>query len=335
MSFNATDDNLVLVAPRPVRLAASFSPVLATRTNSAAFRMLSATPTETLDRLKLVDDNQDTKDGQPEQTAARMSPRAGLSSEALEEFLSILRPSSFLYPSPTSPILRRRNNGATIHLDRQQSTRRGENARSPQPPSPTKTTNSVKTLTPDDFISAERLDPDHDVGSITWYPFDWRTGGPNPAHSPLRKSLIYPPFHHTFVFDLSSCCAPTDVASITTKITLMDSSASPGDLITSPFTHPFNKPNLDSPVNRAQTHNPFGKRHSQQLLASENNADVGAYFGSSPSPSLMFTRIMSPLELPALPPSVSPSASSVSLSPAAVPLPSPSPDETTELDSIN
>lgn len=76
MSFNATNDNLVLVAPRPVRIAATgFSPVLATRTNSAAFRMLSTTPTESLDRFKCADDDQDTRDGQPEQAAARMSPR--------------------------------------------------------------------------------------------------------------------------------------------------------------------------------------------------------------------------------------------------------------------
>ena len=104
-----------------------------------------------------------------------------------------MRPSSFLYPSPTSPILRRRNNGAMIHFDRQQSARRGENAWSPQPPSPTKGPNSAKTLTPDDFMSAELLDSDHDVGSITWYPFDWRTGGPNPTYSPLRKLLVVHP----------------------------------------------------------------------------------------------------------------------------------------------
>jgi len=117
---------------------------------------------------------------------------ASLPSEALEEFLSILRPSSFLYPCPTSPILRRRNNGAMIQFDLQQSTRRGENAWSPQPPSPT------KTLTPDDFLLAE----DHDASSLTWYPFDWRTGGPNP---PLRKSSVHPPFHH---LPLSSICRP-------------------------------------------------------------------------------------------------------------------------------
>ena len=114
----------------------------------------------------------------------------------------------------------------------------------------------------------------------------------------------------------------------------MDSSVSPTRIAYGrlSFTHLLNETNLDSPVNRAQAHNPFGKRHSQQ---SENNVDVGAYFGSSPSPSPMFTRMMSPFELPALPPSVSPSASLVSLSPAAVPLPSPSPDETAELDSVN
>ncbi|KAF9791177.1 hypothetical protein BJ322DRAFT_1104836 [Thelephora terrestris] len=271
MSFNATDDNLVLVAPRPVRLAASFSPVLATRTNSAAFRVLSTTPTDALDRIKFADDNQDTKDGQPEHAAARMSPRASLPSEALEEFLSILRPSSFIYSSPTSPILRRRNNGAMIPFDRQQSTRRSENAWSPQPPSPNRATSSVKTLTPDDLVSAERIDSDHDISTITWYPFDWRTGSSGATSSPLH-----------------------------------------------------------SPVNRAQAHNPFGKRHSQQSITPENNADLGAFYGPSP-PSPMFTRIMSPLELPVL----SPSASLVSLSPAAVPLPSPSPDETAELDSVN
>lgn len=95
------------------------------------------------------------------------------------------------------------------------------------------------------------------------------------------------------------------------------------------------KPTLDSPVNRAQAHNPFGKRHSQHSIASENAVDVGAYIGSSPSPSPLFTRMVTPLELPALPPSVSPSASLVSLSPATIPLPSPSPDEATELDSVN
>ena len=123
---------------------------------------------------------------------------ANLPSEALEEFLSILRPSSFLYPSPASPTLRRKNNGAMIHYDRQQFNRRGENAWSPQPPSPNKSASSVKTLASDDFVPTERLDSDHDVSSITWYPFDWQTGGPNATHSPLRKSLVHPSFMDLF-----------------------------------------------------------------------------------------------------------------------------------------
>jgi hypothetical protein len=132
-----------------------------------------------------------------------------LPSEALEEFLSILRPSSFLYPSPTSPILRRRNNGAMIPFNPRQSTRKGENAWSPQPPSPNRSANSVKTLTPDDFLSTERLDSDQDVSSITWYPFDWQIGGPIATHSPLRKSLIYPPLHHApLSCTCLSCSAP-------------------------------------------------------------------------------------------------------------------------------
>ena len=125
---------------------------------------------------------------------------ASLPSEALEEFLSILRPSSFLYPSPTSPILRRKNNGAMIHFDRQQSTRRSENSWSPQPASPAKT---VKTLAPEEFASAERPDTDHEMSSITWYPFDWRAGGPNPTYSPLRKSFIHLLPSFRFVSNLS------------------------------------------------------------------------------------------------------------------------------------
>ena len=64
-------------------------------------------------------------------------------------------------------------------------------------------------------MSAERLDPDHDVGSITWYPFDWTAGGPNSAYSPLRKSLIWSLLNRIFLssFITTSCddlCRITD-----------------------------------------------------------------------------------------------------------------------------
>lgn len=224
-----------------------------------------------------------------------------------------------------------------IHFDRQQSTRRSENAWSPQPPSPTRAANSVMTLAPDDFMPAERLDPDHDISSITWYPFDWTTGGPSSTYSPLRKSFVV----HLAITSSCSClhpspcCATICVVSTTTNcIYGLFRFTRQLDYLNPLVAYYLLIYYLDSPVNRAQARNPFGKRHSQQLVASENNVDVGAYFGSSPS-SPMFTRMMSPLDFPALPPSVSPSASLVSLSPTAVPLPSPGPDETTELDSVN
>jgi hypothetical protein len=80
MSFNS-NDNLVLVAPRPVRLASgypSFSPVLSARASAAAFRVLSAAPSDAFERLRLADDGQDTKDNhvsQPDSASPRSSPR--------------------------------------------------------------------------------------------------------------------------------------------------------------------------------------------------------------------------------------------------------------------
>lgn len=224
-----------------------------------------------------------------------------------------------------------------IPFDRQQSTRRSENAWSPQPPSPNRNASSVKTLTPDDLVGTERLDSDHDISTITWYPFDWRTGGTGSASSPLRKSLIHPLLHSVFCLGFVFPSSINTVPSSTAKNPLQFHRSFDYPSSVTQFTHSFRPPDLDSPVNRAQAHNPFGKRRSQQSITSENNADFGACPGSSPpSPrSPMFTRVMSPLELPVLSPLVSPSASVVSLSPAAVPLPSPSPDETAELDSVN
>ena len=105
-----------------------------------------------------------------------------------------------------------------IHFDRQQSTRRSENAWSP-PASPTK---AVKTLTPEELASAERLDSDHDMSSITWYPFDWRASGPNPTYSPLRKSPIHPFPSYLFVSNLLLSRGSILATSIAAKIPFMD-----------------------------------------------------------------------------------------------------------------
>ncbi|KAJ7771709.1 hypothetical protein B0H16DRAFT_1514444 [Mycena metata] len=107
------NDNPVLVAPRPVRLN-----TLLTRS-----RMLSAP--DHLERARFTDENADIDDRKISESSdkdissQRSSPRSALPSEALEEFLSILRPSFF---PPASPVLLTRRNGAvslpTFHHER-------------------------------------------------------------------------------------------------------------------------------------------------------------------------------------------------------------------------
>ncbi|GJE90857.1 hypothetical protein PsYK624_070010 [Phanerochaete sordida] len=113
------DENLVLIAPRPVRLAAPapfYPPSILHRPQAInAFRFASPS-SDALERLKLSDDSvdDDPKSEPPAPSerdrpvSPRASPRSTLPSEAMEEFLSILRPSTFLFP-PTSPILRPSN----------------------------------------------------------------------------------------------------------------------------------------------------------------------------------------------------------------------------------
>lgn len=106
------NDNPVLIAPRPVRVISG----LVTRPHPVRF--VSA-PVEQFDRVKITDESDidDLKLGvftdstsDRDLSSPRASSRSSLPSEALEEFLSILRPSFF---PPTSPILRARRQGAT------------------------------------------------------------------------------------------------------------------------------------------------------------------------------------------------------------------------------
>ncbi|KAJ6606497.1 hypothetical protein DFH09DRAFT_1120404 [Mycena vulgaris] len=96
-----TNDNPVLVAPRPVRLN-----TLLTRS-----RMLFGS--DHLERVRFSDENSDidkiSESSDKESSSQRSSPRSGLPTEALEEFLSILRPSFF---PPPSPVLITRRQGS-------------------------------------------------------------------------------------------------------------------------------------------------------------------------------------------------------------------------------
>ena len=104
----ANTDNITLVAPRPVRLS-NFSIHLPSPHRQHPLRIAS-TPADPDERLFSADSPIDDDallhldpDSKSPKASPRASPRSSLPSEALEEFLSILRPS--LFP-PRSPILR-------------------------------------------------------------------------------------------------------------------------------------------------------------------------------------------------------------------------------------
>ncbi|KAI0273788.1 hypothetical protein BC834DRAFT_229645 [Gloeopeniophorella convolvens] len=102
-------DNITLVAPRPVRLA-NFSIHLPSPHRPHSLRITSA-PAEPVDRRRSADgvlDDDPPTHREPDSISPKASPRASprLQSEALEEFLSILRPSLFPPRSPTLRSLR-------------------------------------------------------------------------------------------------------------------------------------------------------------------------------------------------------------------------------------
>jgi hypothetical protein len=108
MNLNV-NDNPLLVAPRPVRLAAAYPHF--TRT----FKIVPSPYDRPSDEVENIDDAKHVvsriQSVQPpdKDSSPRASPRSNLPSEALEEFLSILRPAIF---PPSSPVLRPRRNGA-------------------------------------------------------------------------------------------------------------------------------------------------------------------------------------------------------------------------------
>lgn len=109
----SVNDNPVLVAPRPVRVTCPHFP------RSAHFRLSSAGNDS--ECLVIPEDNTNIEERKipsrihssasvdRESRSPRASPLSSLPSEALEEFLSILRPAMF---PPTSPILRPRRNAS-------------------------------------------------------------------------------------------------------------------------------------------------------------------------------------------------------------------------------
>jgi len=109
----AFDENTpILVAPRPVRIASEPCPGYSKRCNTP-LRLVSAVA-DHLERVKIgeldVEERFNSSSPEMDLGSPRSSPRSSLPSEALEEFLSILKPSSF-FP-PCSPLRARRNGGS-------------------------------------------------------------------------------------------------------------------------------------------------------------------------------------------------------------------------------
>ncbi|KAI0670488.1 hypothetical protein C8Q78DRAFT_1036455 [Trametes maxima] len=127
MSFNS-NDNLVLVAPRPVRLAAGAAPFAfhspaAHRPRSRASLLSAAT--DAFDRLMLTEDSGDHQEHRAPDLSEKdsLSPRASPRStpaEALEEFLSILQHPAAMRFQPTSPVMRATTNGTHFFAYRRQ-----------------------------------------------------------------------------------------------------------------------------------------------------------------------------------------------------------------------
>ncbi|EKM82805.1 hypothetical protein AGABI1DRAFT_118238 [Agaricus bisporus var. burnettii JB137-S8] len=108
MSF--IHENPVLVAPRPIRLAAAAASHHSIFARPNPIRLLSPAAERAVDRSPDTDDTRLSAENSP-----RPSPRSGLPSEALEEFLSILRPSMF---PPNSPRRRTANTVPPWHYER-------------------------------------------------------------------------------------------------------------------------------------------------------------------------------------------------------------------------
>jgi len=110
--LTSMSDNLVLVAPRPRRV----SPFVASQRQIA---QIVSPPLEAAPRKSnAVEEDAPDKESAPSSGRSTASPRINLTPDALEEFLSILRPSLF---APSSPVIRRFGAGPTgFPYERQQ-----------------------------------------------------------------------------------------------------------------------------------------------------------------------------------------------------------------------
>ncbi|KAI0637078.1 hypothetical protein C8Q77DRAFT_1095875 [Trametes polyzona] len=190
MSFSA-NDNLVLVAPRPVRLAAGASPFpfhspVAHRPRSRAALLSAAT--DAFDRLMLAEDSGDQQEhrvaelSEKDSLSPRPSPRS-TPSEALEEFLSILHHPATLRFQPTSPVIRPTNNTHFFTYRRQ----------TPSSLSPTLSTDGLGMISGHADDNANEVSPYsfRVLGSALGSPISrMQTRNPFPRHQAYENGVV-------------------------------------------------------------------------------------------------------------------------------------------------
>ncbi|KAH8117306.1 hypothetical protein DFH11DRAFT_1574301 [Phellopilus nigrolimitatus] len=169
-------NNVVLVAPRPLRVTAAST---AHRSSFSPSARLMSPPADAFTRIKLGDGDQLTQptedDSFPSSGRSSASPRLNLPSDALEEFLSILRPSLFPPTSPNSRA-RRHDSGSAlvVPIERPQAfgPRDGSHSKSPSVSSVTAEDGNVVNVASTPSAEMRQYgDNDHLVGSL------WRIPG--------------------------------------------------------------------------------------------------------------------------------------------------------------
>ncbi|EJD05793.1 uncharacterized protein FOMMEDRAFT_18035 [Fomitiporia mediterranea MF3/22] len=190
--------DFVLVAPRPRRVNS-----LAQRASLPPVSRILSPPVEALSRLKLADgegqpaDNSD--EAIPSSGRNTASPRLNLPSDALEEFLSILRPSLF---SPSSPTFRARRHesgsGLAIPLERPQAIKPRDSSHTKSP-----SLNSVNLEDGNATTAAGSISPAADVrqsGDNDQFAGNlWRI--PGILESPVSRTHTRNPFYRHPSYD--------------------------------------------------------------------------------------------------------------------------------------
>ncbi|KAJ4488466.1 hypothetical protein J3R30DRAFT_941505 [Lentinula aciculospora] len=195
MNFGSNDNIPILVAPRPVRL--NCAPYILHR--APPVRIVSEPIKDTAERSHSAGDLKVGLYESSSDVSPRSSPRTGLPTEALEEFLSILKPSIF---PPRSPVRSRRQASLpALHYDHsfsfkgrpriESTVEEVENVRSTQ--------SSRNTSSPAEIMDGTMEFQFPDLENT---PFRWFTS--NVLSSPISRNNTRNPFHRHVTHPIAS-----------------------------------------------------------------------------------------------------------------------------------